>query len=326
MSTMYGYEVRQADDVYVDLAEKALGALENDAMTQGTIVMTILPFLCHIPTWMPGAGFKRFALESAETLQRMREDPFQFVKKNLENGFGNPCMVSDLLKSSDDPDEEVIKNVAGVAYAAAADTATSSLLSFTAAMALHPAVVKKCQVEIDLIVGNQRLPIFEDRQSLPYVEAVYREVMRWRPAIPLSLPHAVIDDDVYEGYFIPKGATVVANIWAMTRDPTRYPDPELFKPERFLDAEGNICDDTILAYGFGRRICPGRYMGDATVWAFIARSLAVFDFALAKDASGNPIPIDVDDYTDNLISLPKPFKCSITPRSEAAIHLISSSE
>ena len=73
-------------------------------------------------------------------------------------------------------------------------------------MATHPEVQKKAQTEIDLVIGSDRLPEFEDRPSLPYLEAIYREVMRWNQSLPLAAPHALTEDDYYKGYFIPKGA------------------------------------------------------------------------------------------------------------------------
>lgn len=72
-------------------------------------------------------------------------------------------------------------------------------------MALHPEIQEKAQEEIDRVVGNQRLPDFNDRESMPYSDAIYREVMRIRPVFPLGLPHTSTEDDVYNGYFIPQG-------------------------------------------------------------------------------------------------------------------------
>jgi cytochrome P450 len=72
-------------------------------------------------------------------------------------------------------------------------------------MAVHPDVQNKAQIEIDTIVGPHRLPEFEDRPSLPFVEALFREVFRWRPVLPLGVAHATTADDIYNGYFIPKG-------------------------------------------------------------------------------------------------------------------------
>jgi cytochrome P450 len=79
------------------------------------------------------------------------------------------------------------------------------MATFFLAMATHPDCQTKAQEEIDSVIGTHRLPEFDDRSSLPYVEAVYREVMRWKPVAPLIIPHATTEDDVYEGYFIPKG-------------------------------------------------------------------------------------------------------------------------
>ena len=77
--------------------------------------------------------------------------------------------------------------------------------SFILAMALYSHVQEKAQVEIDRVLGSDRLPTFEDRPSMPYVEAVYREVMRWRPIVPLGFPRYSTSDDIYKGFYIPKG-------------------------------------------------------------------------------------------------------------------------
>ncbi|KAI0280320.1 cytochrome P450 [Russula aff. rugulosa BPL654] len=89
---------------------------------------------------------------------------------------------------------------------------------------------------------RERLPTFEDRPRLPFVDAICKEVKRWRPAVPLGVPHATASDDVYEGYFIPKGAVVLVNAWAVLHDPARFPEPDLFKPERFINIKGDGTD------------------------------------------------------------------------------------
>ncbi|KAJ7259505.1 cytochrome P450 [Mycena haematopus] len=190
------------------------------------------------------------------------------------------------------------------------------------AMAIYPDTQKKAQIEIDTVVGTHRLPEFEDRLSLPFVEALYREVMRWKPVTPLGVAHTSTADDIYSGYFIPKGATVISNIWAMTHDESIYPEPERFNPDRFFTADGKLNDDdTVLTFGFGRRICPGRHNADDTVWATIVSVLSTFNIAKAKDATGKEVDID-PYYSDGLISHPQSFACSIIPRSETAKNLV----
>ncbi|KAL0956442.1 hypothetical protein HGRIS_002590 [Hohenbuehelia grisea] len=191
------------------------------------------------------------------------------------------------------------------------------------AMALHPHVVLRAQKELDEVLHGDRLPTFDDRPSLPYIDAIFREVLRWRPVTPLGFPHVASEDDIYEGYFIHKNSIVIPNIWAMTRDPSKHEDPESFRPERFLDANGQLTNEVeILTFGFGRRICPGRHVASDTLWLLVASVLTVFSITKAKDESGNEVDIDANDFTDEIVSRPSPFRCSIQPRSPAFLHLI----
>jgi len=83
-------------------------------------------------------------------------------------------------------------------------------------MALHPEVQKRAQKDIDQL-GSNRLPTLDDFDSLPYIKAIIKEVVRWGPVVPLGLPHAVLKDDIYDNYFIPKGTIIVGNIWYLFR-------------------------------------------------------------------------------------------------------------
>lgn len=131
-------------------------------------------------------------------------------------------------------------------------------------------IQQRAQEEIDGIIGRERLPNFEDRTSLPYVEAIYREVLRWQPVVPFAIFHATTGEDIYRDFYIPKGATVIPNIQcvksacyilldsgflrAMTRDPKKYHEPEVFNPSRFLCEDGTLNDDDVeYVFGFGRR-------------------------------------------------------------------------
>ena len=89
----------------------------------------------------------------------------------------------------------------------------STISTLVLALTAHPAVYARAQAEVDRVVGRTRWPAFADRDSLPYVGALVREVCRWRPVAPLIVPHASTQDDVYNGYFIPKGTTVISAIW-----------------------------------------------------------------------------------------------------------------
>jgi cytochrome P450 len=80
-------------------------------------------------------------------------------------------------------------------------------------MVVFPDVQKKAQAELDEVVGRGKSPTFADYDHLPYIRALVKETLRWRSAFPLGIPHRVIQDDTYEGYRIPKGATCIPNVW-----------------------------------------------------------------------------------------------------------------
>jgi len=113
----------------------------------------------------------------------------------------------------------------------------SSVSRFLMAMIMYPKVQIRVQEEIERVVGSERLPGLSDKDSLPYVEAVMKEVFRWQMMTPIAVPHRLMEDDKYRGYHLPKGATVIPNNWAISRDPEMYPDPDEFRPERFLPSD-----------------------------------------------------------------------------------------
>jgi len=89
-------------------------------------------------------------------------------------------------------------------------------------LAQHPEIQAKARAEIDSVVGRDRLPTFEDRERLPYLAALTKEIMRCHPVVPMCLPHATLEDDLHDGYFIPKGTIVLTNIWYAFRLLSRW--------------------------------------------------------------------------------------------------------
>ena len=80
-------------------------------------------------------------------------------------------------------------------------------------MSLYPEIQEKAHAQLNAVVGPNRLPEIHDRESLPYVDAILKETMRWHVILPFSVPHCTSEDDEYKGYFIPKGTTVMPNVW-----------------------------------------------------------------------------------------------------------------
>ncbi|KAF4597792.1 hypothetical protein EYR40_008259 [Pleurotus pulmonarius] len=92
---------------------------------------------------------------------------------------------------------EDMKGTAAIIYAAGAETTWTAISTFLLAMVLHPVCQQIGQEEVDRVVGRDRLPTFEDRDSLPYIDCVIQEVLRWHPVTPLGIPHRSTHDDIY---------------------------------------------------------------------------------------------------------------------------------
>ncbi|KAJ7612691.1 cytochrome P450 [Roridomyces roridus] len=314
----YGYDVKEdGEDPFVSLGSTAMAQFSL-ASAPGGFVVNSVPALRHLPSWIPGTSFRALAKVYKGTLERMVQEPFDWVKKRMAAGTAEQSLLHYLLERKEE-DEYEAKWLALSMYAGGSHTTVSSIYAFFKAMALHPEVMAKAQKEIDSVVGDGRLPGFSDKKDLPYTNALISEVHRWHTVVPTGLPHRVMEDDVYNGWFLPKGSIVLANIWKMTHDPRTYKNPMLFNPERFLASEGKDpeLDPSELIFGFGRRICPGRVLAEASVWITIVMALAVFDISRHPDGEG----IDVD-VTTGTVSLPTRFKCSIKPRSAKAAQLI----
>ncbi|KAI9571164.1 cytochrome P450 [Boletus coccyginus] len=294
MSVVYGYDVAPTNDPYVEYAEQGVRAISKATNAKSAALLGIFPFLLKLPTWIPGS-FKAEAAQSKHYATGFRKVLFGMGLEQMASGTGTPSMISNAVRRNEEDGNSpevtlAIRNTSAVAYGAASETTSGSLAVFILAMVLFPEAQKRAQKEIDAVVGSGRLPDFGDRPSLPFIEAVLRETLRWHPVSPLGLPHATSTEDVYEGSYIPKGTTVIVNAWGLAHDEETYPEPFKFKPERFIKEDGALTeDDSSFAFGFGRRICPGRYVANASMWIAISSMLATFDFLKAQDQHGNEL-------------------------------------
>ncbi|KZS93994.1 cytochrome P450 [Sistotremastrum niveocremeum HHB9708] len=136
----------------------------------------------------------------------------------------------------------------------------STTNTFIIAMMIYPEIQRTVQKELDAVLSGDRLPLFEDQDSTPYLVAALKECLRWKSVAPLGLPHSSNRNDEYNGKFIPKDTMLLANIWKFGQDPVEYPLPTEFNPERFLVSEQgkwnlkqDFLDPEDFAFGFGRR-------------------------------------------------------------------------
>ncbi|KAK7681812.1 hypothetical protein QCA50_015159 [Cerrena zonata] len=199
-------------------------------------------------------------------------------------------------------------------------------------MMCYPEVQLKAQVELDSVVGTERLPQMDDIGDLPYIQSIIKEVHRFYPTVPLAIPHATTANESIEGYFIPEGSTIFMNIYGIYHDEEMYDKPNVFRPERFLESEYGTkpgADNTGLRpdfhFGSGRRICPGIHLANNTIIMNVMNVLWAFNLSKSNSDSRNPsMPITLDDFVQGISLVPKPFKCDIQPRSDKHAALIHS--
>ncbi|GES60447.1 cytochrome P450 [Aspergillus terreus] len=322
----YGYTVEpHGPDPFVDLANTVMA--EFSVATQpGTWAPDIIPALKYIPSWFPGVESQRMAKTFNSRVNDFSGKPYAFVQKQMARGSYKPSYLSRLLEK-DNPqpgseEELVARWSAASLYGGGSDTTLSSLGSFFLAMAMYPDIQEKAQAEIDRVAGD-RLPTFDDRAELPYTNAVVVELLRWLPVAPMALPHRATDNRTCGGYLVPKDALILPNVWGFLHDPAVYHDPMTFNPERFLGSTPEP-DPRKFAFGFGRRVCPGKVLAEANAFLAVAMSLAVFRI---RDAKQNGRKIDgYPDVTAGVISHPVHFEVEISARSAAHEALIESVE
>ncbi|KAL8999556.1 MAG: hypothetical protein Q9169_001645 [Polycauliona sp. 2 TL-2023] len=329
----YGYAIeRKGPDPLVELIEHAMDNLSL-AFVPLSWAIDAVPAIKYLPDWFPGTSYRKTAREWKATNEAAAELPYAFVKRQMALKAHRPSYVSDLLQHNmnktnqksldlDPADEEAIKWTAVSLYAAGSDSTVAIMQSVICALLIYPEVVRKAHEEIDRVIGttDRRLPTFDDRKNLPYIDGIVKEAWRWNPVGPMGLAHKSEEDIIHGDFVIPKGAYLLPSLWWFLHDPQDYSDPDVFKPERYL-APLHEPDPSELAFGYGRRSCAGRFFADASVYITVVQMLAVFDIKKAKDASGRDVPVTLD-VVAGMVNRPKPYQFKIEPRSERHADLL----
>nr|QRV61378.1 F3'H [Litchi chinensis] len=215
-------------------------------------------------------------------------------KVSLRDGRGKHTdMLTTLISLMDNADadgekltETEIKALLLNMFTAGTDTTSSTVEWAIAELIRHPKILAQAQKELDSVVGPNRLVTDMDLPHLTYFHAVIKETFRLHPSTPLSLPRMASESCEINGYHIPKGSTLLVNVWAIARDPNEWAEPLEFRPERFLpggekpnvDVKGN--DFEVIPFGAGRRICAGMSLGLRMVQLLTATLIHAFNWEL----------------------------------------------
>ncbi|KAL0264606.1 hypothetical protein SLS55_000556 [Diplodia seriata] len=331
-SIVFGWRTPSYDNAKLNQFYTAFGEFVTLAQTAGAALPDFYPLLRKLPTILQPRIQQARRLHVAE--KELYLGNWLAAKRAVAAGTANPCFCVDMARRQAKPadedggfSDELAAYMAGTLFEAGSDTTSSTLYGFVQGALLYPACQRRAQAELDAVVGLERLPDLDDVPRLPYVTACVKESMRWMPTAALgAAPHAVIQDDEYLGYRIPKGAGVMMNIWAIHRDEKRYERPEEFWPDRFDGDAVGIAESASLAdvrkrdqfgFGAGRRICQGMHVAERSLLLGIARLMWGFNITPAIDkATGKPKLPEQDKLVGGLVVLPDKYEACIKPRSE----------
>ena len=339
-SVSYGHRI---DDYQSPIIRQRLGFMQYMASLNipGAYLVETIPALKYVPNFF--APWKSEIERRGNMESRANMRLVDIVKQDIADAKTPDDVPSSLTKQmldarTADPasfallSDRDFSYIPASLFGAGSDTTSSTLCSAFLALITHPGTLRAAHAELDAVIGAERMPNFEDEVSLPYIRALCKETLRWRPVAVLGgTPHASTAPDTYRGYYIPTGTTVLGNTWAINLNPEYYPNPHHYNPLRFLDVNPESLDylprDYLAStptekgkphpsnlghssFGWGRRICPGAGLASNTLFIALAQLLWGFDILPVKGAV-----YDTFDYTDGFNIRPRPFKCQIEVRS-----------
>ncbi|POR38186.1 O-methylsterigmatocystin oxidoreductase [Tolypocladium paradoxum] len=229
----WGFRAKTLDSFWFkDVAimiEQWLEAIEPGANPP----VDLVPWLWYLP-----GKWKKRCYKMRDLMDLTWNHARQLVNERLDRGDKRDCMIDMKLdeynKNGWPMTDHAFNNLFGELMEAGADTTANQILTLILALARNPNIQARARKEIDEVCGTERAPLFSDFSRLPYINAIVKEGLRWRPTSDLGLPHTVTKDDWYEGMLIPKGSTIFVGVWAMHQDENYYPDHDTFNPDRFM--------------------------------------------------------------------------------------------
>uniref|UniRef100_A0A8C6M163 Cytochrome P450, family 2, subfamily J, polypeptide 2 n=1 Tax=Nothobranchius furzeri TaxID=105023 RepID=A0A8C6M163_NOTFU len=266
---------------------------ENAKIANGpwAMVYDSIPGVRHLP--LPfGKAFENyktcqdfaFRLVNEHKKTRVPNEPRDFLD----------CYLDELEKRGDDGSsfsEEQLTNYILDLHFAGTDTTSNTLLTAFLYLMNYPHVQERCQQEIDQELQGKDQATYDDRQNMPYVQAVIHEVQRVANTVPLSVFHCTTKDTELMGYSIPKGTMIIQNMASVLREEGQWKFPHEFNPENFLNEEGEfVKPEAFMPFSAGPRVCLGESLARMELFLILVTLLRKYKFIWPEDA-GEP------DYT-----------------------------
>ncbi|KAJ5806280.1 Cytochrome P450 [Penicillium pulvis] len=346
-SIAYGHRI---DSMTSKMIRQRLEFMQYSASLNvpGRYLVETMPWLKYIPNiftpWKAEIQ-RRGREEAAVNMNLLNQVKDELSTAKLSSDIPNSLSKLLLQARAADPtsfgiiSERDFSFVPASLFGAGSDTTASTLCTAILMLVINPQIQAIAHAELDHVIGSTRLPAFTDEDNLPYIKALCQETLRIRPVAVLGgTPHANSVSDTYNGYFIPKGTTILSNSWAINLNTSYYPNPHRFNPLRFLSCDSSqlpyvpaFSDEDLAelspekihpakeghsSFGWGRRICPGAGLAHNSLFIALVRLLWVFQFEPEREHDGSERVYDSFAYTQGFNIRPKAFQCGIIVRDE----------
>ncbi|KAL4221008.1 hypothetical protein ACF0H5_019271 [Mactra antiquata] len=197
-------------------------------------------------------------------------------------------------------------------FIAGSHTTATAIRWALACLIEHPHIQGKLYEEISSVVGAERLPSMMDKSKLVYLEAFYLEVIRYCNLAITSGVHATTHDVTFNGYTIRQDDIILPDLDSVLTDKHIWGDPDIFRPERFIDETGNFKKkEELLIFFIGKRSCLGEALARMELLTFIGALVQNFKF---QSCPGEALTVDKVDGTFGFIHAPKPYQLILTSR------------
>ncbi|KAK0742684.1 cytochrome P450 [Schizothecium vesticola] len=290
-------------------------------------ITNVLTPLWHLP--LPLNPWKRAEQKRHDEQQGWWLKRYRETRHRNSHGEQRWCWTKQFLDKMADKScfaggDEEASSVLGMMALVGVFTVAGPLSYWLVAMVHHPRWQLAVQEEVDSECGG-RLPMLEDAPRLPVLRACIKETMRWRPNVPTGVAHESETDDNYKGFFIEKGTRLLPLDWAFLRNPVKYPYPEEFRPERWLEPGWPTFQEPLSqfptikgmsSFGWGQRQCLGMAVTQDELLVACGALAWCFNLKEKVDPATNQrIPVPTDKSNSLLIIKPDPFQMSFEPRS-----------
>ncbi|KAK6420612.1 hypothetical protein LTR81_006347 [Elasticomyces elasticus] len=303
------------------------------AVSPGGPIVNLLTPLMYLPAWL--SPWKKAEAKRAQQMADAFIEAQEDVIKRHEEGTAEGAWTKLWLdKATGLEKSHLSKHEAAHAVGSNALVAIVSIGSpmhtFFTAMCHYPSWLPRLQEELDRVCGD-RLPTMSDMPRLPVLRAVVKETLRWRQPTPLGVPHILEEEDVYEGYYMPKGAMIHANHYLISREPNMFPEADEWRPERWLESSWPTYKEPLSefptvrgdpGFGYGVRSCPGIELVTTELYTTIGSIAWGFNIKRKEGKAGYENPVPWYQTNPYVITMVSQFPVDIAPRSEEKARII----